>query len=132
LFNHESFRRGEEFVTKKITSAAVAGKKLFLGNMEARRDWGHAVDYVRAMWLMLQQDKADDYVVSTGITHSVRELCDLAFKNAGLDYRRYVDIDENLKRPTDVEYLCGDSSKARNVLGWFPEYGFKELIVDMM
>lgn len=133
LFNHESPMRGEDFVTRKITIAAARIKhglqdKLFLGNIDAKRDWGFAGDYVRAMWLMLQQPEPDDYVISTGETHSVREFLDEVFgKYHNLDWTKYVEIDPNLYRPAEVELLLGDSSKAREKLGWVPEYGFKDL-----
>ena len=136
LFNHESPRRGETFVTRKITRAATRIKmglqeKLFLGNMEAERDWGFAGDFVRAMWLMLQQDAADDYVVATGERHSVREMCDTTFSLLDLDYLDHVEIDQRYFRPAEVEVLQGDSSKARRVLGWEPQVDFKQL-VEMM
>jgi GDPmannose 4,6-dehydratase len=137
LFNHEGPRRGFEFVTRKITSTAARIKlglasKLRLGNLDAKRDWGHAADYVRAMHLMLQQDEADDYVVATGETHTVREFCELAFAEAGLDYREYVTIDPNLQRPAEVDLLVGDPAKARRVLGWEPTYTFQGLIKEMV
>jgi len=137
LFNHESPRRGFEFVTRKITSAVArikAGtqKDLRLGNLEARRDWGHAKDYVRAMHLMLQQDVADDFVVATGESHTVREFCELAFAEAGLDYKNYVVQDEQFYRPAEVEALIGDSTKARTELGWQPEFDFRALVEDMV
>ena len=136
LFNHESPLRGETFVTRKITRAvgrikAGLQEKLFLGNLEARRDWGFAGDYVEAMWLMLQQDAPDDYVVATGESHSVREFCEVAFATAGLDWQRYVELDPRYLRPTEVEALEGDPSKARAKLKWKPRVGFKEL-VEMM
>ena len=137
LFNHEGPRRGFEFVTRKITSTVARIKlglasELHLGNLDAKRDWGHAADYVRAMHLMLQQAEPDDYVVATGESHSVREFCELAFAEAGLDYREYVRIEERLKRPADVDMLVGDSRKAREVLGWSPRYTFPELIREMV
>jgi GDPmannose 4,6-dehydratase len=137
LFNHESPRRGFEFVTRKITSGVariLAGKvtKLHLGNLDAKRDWGHAREYVQAMWLMLQQSKPDDYVVATGETHSVREFADLAFAYAGLDYRDYVVTNENLYRPAEVNILLGDSSKARMVLGWHHKTRLPELTQEML
>jgi GDPmannose 4,6-dehydratase len=137
LFNHESPRRGFEFVTRKITSAVArikAGQtsKLGLGNLDARRDWGHAKDYVRAMYLMLQQDAPDDYVVSTGESHTVREFCELAFAEVGLDYNDYVRIDERFYRPAEVDSLVGDSTKARTELGWEPNYTFAELVTQMV
>ena len=136
LFNHESPRRGETFVTRKITRAATRIKlglqdKLYLGNLEAKRDWGFAGDYVEAMWLMLQQDKPDDYVVATGETHSVREFAEKVFQKLDLDYTEYVDIDERYFRPTEVDVLLGDSTKAREKFGWEPKVGFEQLI-DMM
>jgi GDPmannose 4,6-dehydratase len=136
LFNHESPRRGETFVTRKITRAATRIKlglqrKLYLGNLDAKRDWGYAGDYVEAMWLMLQHDKPDDYVIALGETHSVREFLEKVFQKLALDYREYVEIDSKYFRPTDVNILLGDSTKARKVLGWRPKVGFDEL-VDMM
>lgn len=133
LFNHESPRRGETFVTRKITRALaniVAGKqkKVYLGNLDAKRDWGYAQDYVEAMWLMLQVDKGDDYVVATGETHSVREFLQEAFGLVGLDYEKHVGIDERYYRPTEVDLLIGDASKAREKLNWKPKVGFKELV----
>lgn len=137
LFNHESPRRGYEFVTRKITSGVARilsgrSKELRLGNLEAKRDWGHAREYVDAMWRMLQQDEPDDYVIATGVTHSVREFVELAFANAGLDYRRYVAGDPDLFRPAEVNILQGDSSKARRKLGWKHEVGFEELVREMV
>jgi len=136
LFNHESPRRGETFVTRKITRAATRIKlglqeKLYLGNLEAKRDWGFAGDYVEAMWLILQQDKPDDYVIATGETHSVREFAERVFQKLELDYQDYVEIDPRYFRPTEVDVLLGDSSKAREELGWEPKVGFDQLI-DMM
>jgi len=133
LFNHESPRRGYEFVTRKITSgvaAIVAGKarEVRLGNLEARRDWGHAPDYVEAMWMMLQQDVPDDYVVATGETHSVREFCQMAFSFVGLDYRDYVVTDELLHRPAEVDLLIGNPAKARAALGWTTHTSFETLV----
>lgn len=132
LFNHESSRRGETFVTRKITRAATRIKlglqdKLYLGNLEAKRDWGFAGDYVEAMWLMMQQEKADDFVIATGETHSVREFLDEVFGYLGLDRQEYVEIDERYFRPTEVDVLQGDASKARKVLKWQSKVGFKEL-----
>ena len=132
LFNHESERRGETFVTRKITIAAARiklgiQKKLYLGNLEAKRDWGHARDYVKAMWLMLQQDNPDDYVIATGETHTVREFLEEVFAHADLDVKRYVEIDERLYRPHEVPLLLGDPTKAKNELGWDPEIKFKQL-----
>jgi GDPmannose 4,6-dehydratase len=137
LFNHESPRRGETFVTRKVTRAASRIKlglqeKLYLGNLDARRDWGYAKDFVEAMWLMLQQEKPDDYVVATGESHTVRELCEMAFGHVGLDYRKYVDIDPRYYRPTEVDDLRGDWSKAARVLGWRPRTSFRELVRLMM
>lgn len=136
LFNHESPRRGETFVTRKITQAVARiklGKQdvLKLGNMDAYRDWGFAGDYVEAMWLMLQQDKPDDYVVATGETHTVREFVEAAFDLAELDYKKYVQIDPRLYRPHEVPHLLGDSSKAQRVLGWKPKHTFKDLVKMM-
>lgn len=136
LFNHESPRRGLEFVTHKVTHAAVRIKlgmqqELHVGNLEARRDWGYAGDYVRGMWLMLQQDKPDDYVLATGETHSVQELCDVAFSRAGLNWRDHVVIDPKYYRPAEVDLLIGDPTKAGHVLGWEPQVTFKAL-VEMM
>lgn len=138
LFNHESPRRGVTFVTRKITKGiadikAGRAEKIYLGNLDAKRDWGFSGDYVKAMWLMLQQDKPDDYVVATGETHSVREFLEEAFKHAGLgDYQNYVEIDPRYFRPTEVDALCGDFSKAKQVLGWEPEVKFKELVRMMV
>ena len=137
LFNHEGPRRGFEFVTRKITSAVARIKlglatDLTLGNLEARRDWGHASDYVRAMHLMLQQDEPDDYVVATGETHTVREFCERAFATAGLDYRKHVKVNEIYYRPAEVDLLVGDASKARRVLGWEPRCSFADLIQSMV
>jgi GDPmannose 4,6-dehydratase len=136
LFNHESPRRGFEFVTRKITSFVARikmgqAKELALGNLEARRDWGYAKDYVRAMHLMLQQDKPDDFVVATGETHSVREFCERAFARAGLDYRNHVVVREEYFRPSEVNLLLGNAAKAEKTLGWRPTVAFNEL-VDMM
>lgn len=137
LFNHESPRRGFEFVSRKVTHGVASIKlglasDLQLGNLEAKRDWGHARDYVQAMHLMLQQPEADDYVVATGETHSVRELCELAFAELDLDYRDFVRKDEAVYRPAEVDLLIGDYSKARKVLGWEPRVGFRELIKEMV
>ena len=137
LFNHEGPRRGFEFVTRKITSTVAKIKhgladELRLGNLEAKRDWGHAKDYVRAMHLMLQQEQPDDYVVATGETHSVREFCELAFAEVELDYRDYVQTDPRFQRPAEVDLLVGDSSKARAVLGWEPTYTFAGLVGEMV
>ena len=137
LFNHESPRRGFEFVTRKITDGVARIKlglasELLLGNLEAKRDWGHARDFVRAMHLMLQQPEADDYVVATGETHSVREFCELAFGEVGLDYRDYVRKNEAVYRPAEVDLLIGDYSKARKVLGWEPTVNFAGLVKEMV
>jgi GDPmannose 4,6-dehydratase len=136
LFNHESPRRGETFVTRKISRAAAAIKlklqdKLFLGNLDAKRDWGFAGDYVQAMWLMLQQPAPDDYVVATGQTHTVREFLDLAFAKLGLKWENHVEFDSRYLRPTEVDILIGDASKAKKALGWQPTVSFSQL-VDMM
>ncbi len=133
LFNHESERRGETFVTRKITRAVGRIKhglqdKLFLGNLEAKRDWGYAPDYVESMWLMLQQDKPEDYVVATGETHTVREFMEHAFDHAGLDWRKHTEIDKRYMRPTEVDMLLGDATKAREKLGWTPKVTFDELV----
>jgi GDPmannose 4,6-dehydratase len=137
LFNHESPRRGYEFVTRKITSGLariVAGQasNLRLGNLDAKRDWGHAREYVEAMWLMLQQPDGDDYVIATGESHSVREFVDLAFSHVGLNYRDYVIIDERLYRPAEVHVLQGDSSKAQSKLGWKCRTTFRDLVIEMV
>lgn len=137
LFNHESERRGETFVTRKITRAATRIKLglqnvLYLGNLDAKRDWGYAPDYVEAMWLMLQQKEPDDYVVATGEMHSVREFMERVFDRLGLDWRRYVRIDPRYFRPTEVEALCGDATKARTKLRWRPRVSFEELIKRMV
>jgi GDPmannose 4,6-dehydratase len=137
LFNHESPRRGLEFVTRKVTDGVARIKlglasELRLGNLDARRDWGFAGDYVRAMWRMLQQDEPDDYVVATGETHSVLELVQLAFSFAGLDWEEYVVVDPELKRPAEVDLLLGDASKARRELGWVPEVQFPDLVRMMV
>ncbi len=136
LFNHESPRRGETFVTRKITRAATRIKlglqdKLYLGNLDAKRDWGFAGDYVDTMWLMLQQDKPDDYVIATGETHSVREFLDEVFGYLDLDWQKYVEIDPRYYRPSEVDFLQGDSSKARKALGWKPKVTFKGLVKMM-
>jgi GDPmannose 4,6-dehydratase len=132
LFNHESPRRGETFVTRKITRAATRIKcglqdKLYLGNLDAKRDWGFAGDYVEAMWMMLQQDKPDDYVIATGESHSVREFVEEVFGYLDLDWQKYVEIDPRYFRPSEVDFLQGDASKAKNVLGWEPKVSFKAL-----
>jgi GDPmannose 4,6-dehydratase len=137
LFNHESPRRGLEFVTRKISNAVANIKlgqadELRLGNLDAKRDWGFAGDYVRAMWLMLQQDSPDDYVVSTGETHSVREFCEVAFGHVGLDYNDFVVVDEAFFRPAEVDLLVGDATHAHEALGWRPEVGFEDLVTMMV
>ena len=137
LFNHESPRRGETFVTRKITKAAARIKlglqqELFLGNLDAKRDWGYAGDYVEAMWLMLQQEQPDDYVVATGETHTVREFLDAAFGHLGLDWQRYVRIDPRYYRPTEVDLLIGDPAKAQRQLGWKPTVDFHRLAIMMV
>lgn len=136
LFNHESPRRGETFVTRKITMAAVRIKlglqqKLYLGNLDAKRDWGFAGDYVEAMWMMLQQEQPDDYVVATGETHTVRQFLDVVFEYAGLDTKKYVEVDERLFRPHEVPLLLGDATKAEKKLGWKPKVRFNELAIMM-
>ena len=136
LFNHESPRRGKQFVTRKVTDGVgriKTGrlKELRLGNLDAKRDWGFAGDYVQAMWLMLQQPKADDYVVASGETHSVRELCEIAFEHVDLDWEKYVVVDPAYVRPAEVDLLIGDAAKARRVLGWRPKHSFRQL-VEMM
>jgi GDPmannose 4,6-dehydratase len=137
LFNHESPRRGETFVTRKITRALAriaAGKQkdLYLGNLDSKRDWGYAKDYVEAMWLMLQQPEGDDYVVATGETHTVREFLEEAFGLVGLQYEKYVKLDDRYLRPTEVDLLIGDASKAQKKLGWSPKVKFKELVRLML
>jgi GDPmannose 4,6-dehydratase len=137
LFNHESPRRNIQFVTRKVTSSVARielgrADKLYLGNLDARRDWGYAVDFVRGMWLMLQQDVPDDYVLATGETHSVRELCEVAFSHFGLDYRQYVVEDARFVRPAEDTLLVGDPTKAARVLGWKPTISFHELISLMV
>jgi GDPmannose 4,6-dehydratase len=137
LFNHESPRRGESFVTRKITrgiAEILAGRQdaLYLGNLTARRDWGYARDYVRAMWLMLQQERPDDYVIATGRMHSVQEFAQAAFEAVGLDWREYVRVDERYQRSNDVNVTCGDASKARRELGWEPETSFTQLVRIML
>jgi len=136
-FNHESPRRGSEFVTRKVTQHAARIKlgladKLKMGNLDAQRDWGFAGDYIRAMWLMLQQQQPDDFVISTGTTHSVQDLVEIAFSCVGLDWKKYVEIDPKLVRPAEVDYLCGDSSKAHTILGWKPQVVFAELVRMMV
>ncbi|MGH7207276.1 MAG: GDP-mannose 4,6-dehydratase [Nitrospiraceae bacterium] len=136
LYNHESPRRGFEFVTRKVTSHAARiklglAKEVRLGNLEARRDWGHAREYVRAMWLMLQQDEPDDYVIATGEQHTVREFAETAFSHLGLDYRNHVALDPQLLRPAEVETLLGDATKAKQRLGWSCQVTFKELVHEM-
>jgi len=137
LFNHESPRRGLEFLPRKVSDGVariVRGidTELRLGNLEAQRDWGFAGDYVRAMWLMVQQDEPDDYVIATGETHTVRELCDVAFSHVGLDYRDYVVVDDRYFRPAEVDLLIGDAKKARHILGWEPSVGFADLVAMMV
>ena len=137
LFNHESPRRGLEFVTRKVSFSAAAiklglQKTVSLGNLDAQRDWGYAADYVRAMWLMLQQDEPGDYVVATGETHPVKELCQIAFDQVGLNWEDHVVVDEQFLRPAEVDLLIGDPSKARTKLGWKPEVGFEELVRMMV
>jgi GDPmannose 4,6-dehydratase len=137
LFNHESPRRGLEFVTRKVAFSAAAIKlglqtQVSLGNLDAQRDWGHAADYVRAMWLMLQQDEPGDYVIATGETHPVRELCQIAFDQVGLNWEDHVVVDQQFFRPAEVDLLVGDASKAREKLGWKQEIGFEELIRSMV
>jgi GDPmannose 4,6-dehydratase len=137
LFNHESPRRGGTFVTRKVTRAIasiLAGESehVFLGNLDARRDWGYAAEYVDAMWRMLQQPEPDDYVVAAGEMHTVRELCEVAFDLVGLDWEKHVRVDERYFRPTEVEELCGDASKAERVLGWRATTGFHDLVRIML
>lgn len=137
LFNHESPLRGREFVTRKVTDAVAKiklgkAKELRLGNIDAKRDWGHAKDYVRAMWLMLQQEHGDDYVVATGRTTTIREMCDIAFNHAGLKASDYIVIDPTFFRPAEVDVLLGDSSKARRMLGWEPKISLEEMICEMV
>ncbi len=137
LFNHESPRRGLEFVTRKISDGAARiklglAKDLHLGNLESRRDWGFAGDYVKAMWLMMQQDKPDNFVVGTGETHSVREFCEIAFNHVGLDYKDFVVQDERFYRPAEVDLLVSDPHKAGKTLGWEPSMGFKQLVTTML
>ena len=137
LFNHESPRRGGTFVTRKVTRGIAAilsgqAEHIYLGNLDAERDWGYAKEYVEAMWLMLQQDQPDDFVIATGETHSVRELCEVAFGLAGLEWERFVRIDPQYFRPTEVEQLCGDASKATEILGWQARTTFHELVALML
>lgn len=137
LYNHESPRRGFEYVTRKITSHVAMIKlglaeKLELGNLEAKRDWGHSKDYVRAMWMMMQYDKPDDYVICTGEAHSVREFCEKAFSHVGLNYEKYVTVNQKFFRPAEVDILLGDYSKAKNILGWEPTVLFNELVAEMV
>lgn len=137
LFNHESERRGETFVTRKVTRAVGRikhglQKKLFLGNVEAKRDWGYAPDYVESMWLMLQQDQPDDYVVATGETHTVREFAAAAFAHAGMDWQEHTEVDKRYFRPTEVDMLLGDATKAKEKLGWVPRVRFEELVRRMV
>ena len=137
LFNHESPRRGETFVTRKITRAVAHIKlglqeKLYLGNLDAKRDWGYAPEFVEAMWMILQQDKPDDYVIATGETHSVEEFCKEAFAHVGLDWQKYIEIDKRYYRPAEVDLLIGDASKAKKVLGWSAKTHFKDLVKLMV
>ena len=137
LFNHESPRRGSNFVTSKIVKGAVeikVGKQteLNMGNLDARRDWGHAKDYVKAMWMMLQQEIPDDYVCATGISHSVRDVCEIVFNSLGMDYKDYVKIDKKFMRPEEIHDLRGDSSKIRKELGWSPKYTFESMLKEMV
>jgi len=137
LFNHESPRRGSNFVTSKIVKGAVEikvgkQKELHMGNLDARRDWGHAKDYVEAMWMMLQQDTPDDYVCATGISHSVRNVCEIVFGSLGMDYKEYVKIDEKYMRPEELHDLRGDSTKLRTELGWKPKYTFESMLKEMV
>ncbi len=137
LFNHESPRRGFEFSTRKITSHVARIKlkqtgHVTMGNLDSKRDWGHAREYVRAMWLMLQQDKPDDYVIATGETHSVREFAEIAFSHVGLDYEEHIQLDPRFLRPAEVELLIGDASKAKEKLGWSYDVSFKDLVVEMV
>jgi GDPmannose 4,6-dehydratase len=137
LFNHESPRRGLEFVSKKVTHAVARiklglQKKLYLGNLDAKRDWGFAKDYVEAMWLMLQQETPEDFIISTGKTHTIRNLCEVAFAHVGLDWKDHVEVDPKFYRPAEVELLLGDCSKAREKLGWVPKTSFKKLIELMV
>ncbi|MFC1635650.1 GDP-mannose 4,6-dehydratase [Planctomycetota bacterium] len=137
LFNHESPRRGETFVTRKITRAATRireglQKKLYLGNLDAKRDWGYAADYIEAMWMMLQQDESDDYVIATGQMHSVREFLELAFDRVKLDWKQYIESDPRYRRPAEVDVLCGDASKAKRILDWEPRIDFEELVTIMI
>jgi len=136
LYNHESERRGEEFVTRKITAAAAKIKlglmeELILGDLEARQDWGYAPDYVEAMWLMLQQDKPDDYVIASGTTHSVRDVCQIAFSYLGLDYRQYIKTDHKLIRRIEAKVLTGNPAKAKKILNWRPKVDFQQMIIKM-
>ncbi|KPL02791.1 MAG: GDP-mannose 4,6-dehydratase [candidate division Zixibacteria bacterium SM23_73_2] len=137
LFNHESPRRGKEFVSRKVTDGVARIKsglanELFMGNLDAKRDWGYARDYVKAMWLILKQPQPDNYVIATGINHSVRELVEIAFSHAGLDYKKYVKVDPKLVRPAEVDVLLGDPSLAKNKLGWEPEMKFEDMIKMMV
>lgn len=137
LFNHESPRRGLEFVSRKVTDGAARislglATELLMGNLDAERDWGFAGDYVRAMWLMLQQDEPSDYVIATGVAHSVRDLCRIAFDRVGLDYERHVKVDPSLYRPAEVDHLLGDATRAREQLGWTPTVSFQEMIEAMV
>jgi len=137
LFNHESPRRGTNFVTNKVVKEAVKIKlgltnELKLGNLEATRDWGHAKDYVEAMWMILQEDKSDDFVCSTGVSHTVRELCEYVFGKLNLDYQNYVKLDEKFLRPEELNDLKGDSTKLRTITGWSPKYTFETMLDEMI
>lgn len=137
LFNHESPRRGKEFVSRKVTDGVARiklglAKELFMGNLDAKRDWGYAKDYVKAMWLMLQQPEPDNYVIATGVNHSVKELVEIAFSHAGLDYKKFVKVDPKLVRPAEVDVLLGDPSYAKKKLGWKPEMKFEDMIKLMV
>jgi len=132
LFNHESPRRGPEFVTQKVCTAAAINKPVKLGNLEAKRDWGDAREYVKAMYLMLQQPQCGEFVVATGYTNSVKTLCDVAYKHVGLDPTEYVTVSQSLRRPSEVDELCGDATRANTILGWYPTVKFSALIKDMV
>jgi GDPmannose 4,6-dehydratase len=137
LFNHESPRRATNFVMSKVIKIAVQIKRgkmktLELGNLDSQRDWGHAKDYVRAMHLILNYEKADDFIISTGETHSIRDLCKLVFSKLGMNYEEYVKINPKYLRPEELDYLCGDSSKARKILGWKPKYSFEMVVEEML
>jgi GDPmannose 4,6-dehydratase len=137
LFNHESPRRGENFVTSKVVREAVKislglSEKLSLGTLSSSRDWGHAKDYVKAMWMILQHDEPDDFICSTGVNHTIKDLCEYTFKKLGLDYREYVVIDENFSRPEETRHLKGDSTKLRTIINWEPSYSFETMIDQMI